>query len=77
MPKRGGREKMEKLDDALDKGNVVALFGTAQGTYSVNGNLLSENHWEISAAWKAVVRVGASRNGVSIRTTSQSGKSWE
>ena len=68
-----GREKMEKgwcgyfawfpdysikVDDALSSGDVVALFGTAQGTYSVDGNLLAENHWEIPAAWKAVVRDG-------------------
>ena len=66
-----GREAMEKgwlgyfalfpdysitVDDALSSGNVVALFGTAQGTYSVQGNLLAEAHWNIPAAWKAVVR---------------------
>jgi ketosteroid isomerase-like protein len=68
-----GREPMEKgwlgyfawfpdysiqVDDALSRGNVVALFGTAQGTYAVKGNLLAEAHWEIPAAWKAVVRDG-------------------
>jgi uncharacterized protein (TIGR02246 family) len=68
-----GREQMEKgwlgyfawfpdysiqVDDALSRGNVVALFGTAEGTYVVNGNLLAEAHWEIPAAWKAVVRDG-------------------
>ena len=37
---------------------MVGLFGTAQGTYSVNGKLVSENHWEIPAAWKAVVQGG-------------------
>jgi ketosteroid isomerase-like protein len=65
-----GRERMEKgwlayfgwfpdysikVDDTLSKGSVVGLFGSAQGTYSVNGKLLPENHWEIPAAWKAVV----------------------
>jgi len=65
-----GREKMEKgwlgyfawfpdysikVDESFSNGNVVALFGTAQGTYSVNGHMLAENHWEIPAAWKAVV----------------------
>jgi ketosteroid isomerase-like protein len=68
-----GRERMEKgwvgyfgrfpdysikLDQTLSRGNVVALFGTAQGTHSVNGNLPPENHWEIPAAWKAVVHRG-------------------
>ena len=68
-----GREQMEKgwlgyfawfpdyfikVDDTLSHGNVVALFGTAQGTYAVKGNLLAEAHWEIPAAWKALVRDG-------------------
>ena len=68
-----GRERMEKgwvgyfdwfpdysikLDESLSKDNVVALFGSAQGTYSVNGKLSPENHWEIPAAWKAVVHGG-------------------
>lgn len=47
-----------KVDDILSKGNMVGLFGTAQGTYSVNGEFVSENHWEIPAAWKAVVQAG-------------------
>lgn len=66
-----GRERMEKgwlgyfawfpdysikVDAVLSKGNLVALFGTAEGTYSVNGKLLAENHWKIPAAWKAVLR---------------------
>jgi len=68
-----GREKMEKgwlgyftwfpdysikVDESFSNGNLVALFGTAQGTYLANGKLLPENHWEIPAAWKAVVRGG-------------------
>jgi len=68
-----GREKMEKgwlgyfawfpdysikVDDAFSNGNVVALFGIAQGTYSVDGHMLAENHWEIPAAWKAMVHGG-------------------
>ena len=44
------------LDQSLSKGNLVALFGSAQGTYSVNSELLPTNHWEIPAAWKVVVR---------------------
>ena len=47
-----------QVDDILSKGNVVGLFGTAQGTYSVNGELLPRNHWEVPAAWKAVVLDG-------------------
>jgi len=44
-----------KVENVLSDGNVVALFGSAQGTYSVNGKALPENHWEIPAAWKAVI----------------------
>ena len=42
--------------EVLEKGDVVALFGTARGTYSVGGQLLPGNSWEVPAAWKAVVR---------------------
>jgi ketosteroid isomerase-like protein len=66
-----GREQMEKgwrgyfawfpdysikVDDAMSDGNVAAMFGSAQGTYSGKGNLLADPHWEIPTAWKAVVR---------------------
>jgi len=66
-----GRDKMEqgwrgyfawfpdysiRVDVAFSSGNVVALFGTAQGTYAAKGHSRAETHWEIPAAWKAVVR---------------------
>jgi ketosteroid isomerase-like protein len=38
--------------------DVVAVLGSASATYAVNGKLPKENHWEIPAAWKAVVRDG-------------------
>lgn len=38
--------------------DVVAVFGTASGTYARGGKLSKEDHWEIPAAWKAVVRGG-------------------
>ena len=47
-----------KVDDILSKGNAVGLFETSQGTYCVNGELLPRKHWEIPAAWKAVVQGG-------------------
>jgi ketosteroid isomerase-like protein len=68
-----GRDRMEKgwlgyfgwfpdysiqVDEILNAGNLVALFGTAEGTYSVEGKLVAENHWKIPAAWKAVLRGG-------------------
>lgn len=36
--------------------NIVAVFGFASATYAVNGKLPAENHWQVPAAWKAVVR---------------------
>lgn len=68
-----GREQMEKgwsgyfgwfpdysikVDDVLSDGNVVAMFGTAEGTYSAKGKAPEDAHWKIPAAWKAVVRDG-------------------
>jgi ketosteroid isomerase-like protein len=45
-------------EEVLQDRNVVAIFGTASGTYAVGGRLLKENHWEVPAAWKAIVRDG-------------------
>jgi len=36
----------------------VAVFGTARGTYALQGKLRKENHWEVPAAWKAMVQEG-------------------
>jgi ketosteroid isomerase-like protein len=36
-------------------GDTVILLGTACGTYTTDGKLRPENHWQIPAAWKAVV----------------------
>lgn len=47
-----------EISEELDRGNVVAMFGTARGTFVVNGVLSRENFWEIPAAWKAVVNDG-------------------
>jgi ketosteroid isomerase-like protein len=47
-----------EVRDELDRNNVVAMFGTARGTFAMNGKLLRENSWEIPAAWKAVVKDG-------------------
>ena len=38
------------------KGDVVAIFGTAHGTYSASGEVTKVNSWEIPASWKGVVR---------------------
>jgi ketosteroid isomerase-like protein len=47
-----------RVEETMTEVNHVALFGTASGTYAVTGKLLAANHWEIPAAWKAVVRDG-------------------
>lgn len=46
------------VDTALAEGDVVGLFGTAEGTYAPDGNIRAEQHWKIPAAWRAVVRHG-------------------
>jgi ketosteroid isomerase-like protein len=44
-----------EIYDSFVSGNTVALFGKASGTYATDGTLKPENHWEIPAAWKAIV----------------------
>jgi ketosteroid isomerase-like protein len=36
----------------------VAMFGSAQGTFSKNGEMMKEDFWQTPAAWRAVVRDG-------------------
>jgi ketosteroid isomerase-like protein len=45
-------------EEIFESREGVAVFGAASGTYAVGGKLPKENHWEIPAAWKAVVRDG-------------------
>jgi len=47
-----------EITEQLARGDVVALFGKARGTYAVDGKLPRENFWEIPAAWRAVIRNG-------------------
>jgi uncharacterized protein (TIGR02246 family) len=35
------------------RGNRVMLAGTAEGTFSLDGELRPENHWRVAAAWRA------------------------
>ncbi|MBZ5523873.1 MAG: nuclear transport factor 2 family protein [Acidobacteriia bacterium] len=39
-------------------GDRVAIFGTAQGTFTRDGQLHKDNHWTTPAAWRAVVKNG-------------------
>lgn len=47
-----------EVENTLSDGDVVALFGTAQGTYSEREDIPGKAHWKIPAAWKAIVRNG-------------------
>lgn len=44
--------------EILADANTVAVFGSAQGTFSKDGQLAKENFWKTSAAWRAVVKDG-------------------
>jgi len=46
------------IEDHMQAGVVVGLFGSASGTRSVGGVLHPSGRWRIPAAWKAVVREG-------------------
>lgn len=39
-------------------GNTVAVFGSAQGTFSKDGQIRKEDFWKTPAAWQAVVKDG-------------------
>jgi ketosteroid isomerase-like protein len=45
-------------DEIFGHNDTVAVFGTAQGTYSQDGKLRRENFWQSTAAWRAVVKEG-------------------
>jgi ketosteroid isomerase-like protein len=45
-------------EDVLQNGNIVAAFGMAGGTISVDGKLSPENKWSTPVAWRAVVQDG-------------------
>jgi len=46
------------VEESFSRGESVALFGRAEGTYAVEGQLRPEHHWVVPAAWKAIVRDG-------------------
>ena len=45
-----------ELTDTMSKGDVVALFGVAEGTFVQDGKLDRSNHWRVQAAWRVVVK---------------------
>ena len=42
----------------LESDGTVGVFGAARGTWSPDGILREEDHWEIPAAWQANIRDG-------------------
>jgi ketosteroid isomerase-like protein len=46
------------FEEVLEKGETAAVFGTAQGTYAVEGPLRAENAWRIPFAARGGVRDG-------------------
>lgn len=47
-----------KVDEIITDGNIVALFGSAFGTYNGKRGLIPENRIGMPAAWKAIVENG-------------------
>jgi ketosteroid isomerase-like protein len=47
-----------EVTEQFSRGDSVALFGKARGTYAANGKLPRENSWEVPAAWRAAVKNG-------------------
>ena len=43
-------------EDLLQTGNTIAVFGRASATYSPSGHMYKDHHWEVPAAWKAVIK---------------------
>jgi ketosteroid isomerase-like protein len=44
-----------EVEEVFGSGHIVVLLGKASGTYSLDGNLKTGNHWEVPAAWRAEV----------------------
>jgi ketosteroid isomerase-like protein len=44
-----------EICEVFVSGETVILLGAASGTYTSDGTLKPENHWESPAVWKAVV----------------------
>ena len=45
-----------KILDSFSRENTVVLIGTAEGTFIEKGELRSENHWKVPAAWRVEVK---------------------
>jgi uncharacterized protein (TIGR02246 family) len=46
------------VDETFRDGPVVAMLGTAQGTYAPHGEIRPENHWTTPTAFRAFIQDG-------------------
>ena len=44
-----------EVSETFISGDTVVFLGRGFGTYTSDGNLKPENHWQTPAAWKAVI----------------------
>jgi ketosteroid isomerase-like protein len=45
-----------EITDTLQNDSIIVLLGYASGTYKTNNkNVDNNNHWKVSASWKAIV----------------------
>jgi ketosteroid isomerase-like protein len=44
--------------EIFGNGDTVAMFGSAQGTFSKDGQIKKDDFWKTPAAWRAVVKDG-------------------
>jgi len=47
-----------EVDEIFENENKVMFTGKASGTYLSSKELSKENHWEINAAWRALIESG-------------------
>ena len=45
-------------EEIFSHGDAVAVFGSAWGTFSPDGQIRTENFWRTTAAWRALVKDG-------------------
>lgn len=43
-------------EEIFSHGEAVAIFGSACGTFSRDGEIRKENSWKTTAAWRAIVK---------------------
>lgn len=44
-----------EINDIVEKGSLICLFGYASGTYKSEQSENKSNYWRVPAAWRAIV----------------------